>query len=155
MIRKIRLTENEIEQLIERVVDKTITESQDDAILLAIAEAIGNLGEIQCHLGDNELCGVIKIGEYSIDIDYEVDSTSYYYGGDEGDYYNAPQPQEFEKGETTVYVNRIWVNTEEADDVIKVEDNGIVANALKAAIDIDDESYPYMSDEDLAPDYED
>jgi len=153
-IRKIRLTESEIGQLIERVVERTINESQNDTILLGIAEAITNLGEIKCHIGDNELYGQIKFGEYDVDIDYNVDSSSYYYGGDDGDYYNAPTPKEIEQGNTDVNVTKIWVNTEDADDVMELEDTGIVANALKSVIYIDDESYPYMSDEDLEPDYD-
>ena len=154
-IRKIRLTENEIGQLIERVVERTINESQNDTILLGIAEAITNLGEIRCHIGDNELYGQIKFGEYDVDIDFNVDSSSYYYGGDDGDYYNEPTPKEFEQGNTDVNVTKIWVNTEEADDVMEIEDTGIVANALKSVIYIDEDSYPYMSDEDLKPDYDD
>lgn len=154
-IRKIRLTENEIGQLIERVVERTINESQNDTILLGIAEAITNLGEIRCHMGDNELYGQIKFGEYDVDIDFNVDSSSYYYGGDDGDYYNEPTPKEFEQGNTDVNVTKIWVNTEEADDVMEIEDTGIVANALKSVIYIDEDSYPYMSDEDLKPDYDD
>ena len=154
-IRKIRLTENEIGQLIERVVERTINESQNDTILLGIAEAITNLGEIRCHMGDNELYGQIKFGEYDVDIDFNVDSSSYYYGGDDGDYYNEPTPKEFEQGNTDVNVTKIWVNTEDADDVMEIEDTGIVANALKSVIYIDEDSYPYMSDEDLKPDYDD
>ena len=142
-MKNIILTEEEITALITEAVDNTITDNENNSILMGIAEKITDLGEIKATIGENELYGVINIGEYQVDINYTVETDSYWGGaGDPGDYYHEPSEPELVEGEMRVFVNEIWVNTDENDDVIDVEDNGIIANALKSVIVLDELDYP-------------
>ena len=142
MRQKILMTENEVRDIITEAVEQTISDEQNNQILMGIAEAITNLGTVPCYIGENELYNQIHIGEYNVDIDYTVESDSYYSGGDDGDYYNAPQPSDFNEGEVRVTVSAIYVNSDEGDDLMDIEDTGIIANALASVIEINDTEYP-------------
>lgn len=153
MRNKIILTEEDITNLITEAVDSVINEEDNNAILMGIAEQITALGEIHCNLGENELYDQIQIGEYSVNINYTVESESYWTGvGDPGDYIHEPQQPDFNEGETRVTVNDIQVDNEESDDVIDIEDNGIIANALKSVIVFDETDLPDRSFEYDEPD---
>jgi hypothetical protein len=143
MRKNLVLTEEQVTSLIREAVENTIDEANNNSILMGIAEKITDMGEIKANIGENELYDQIEIGEYHIDINYTVETDSYWGGaGDPGDYYHEPQEPDLVEGETRVFVNQIWVNTDENDDVMNIEDNGIIANALKSVIVLDELDYP-------------
>lgn len=141
-MKTVLLTEDKLNSIISEAVEQVLDGAQNEQILMGIADAITNLGNIPCHVGENELYGQIHIGEYDVDIDYVVESDAYYEPKDEGDIYNIEPSRNFVDGETRVFVVEIYVNSENGDNLIDIEDNGIVANALKSVIEIDNMSYP-------------
>lgn len=153
---KLVLTEEEITSLIKEAVESAINIDDEDSILIAIADKITDMGEINATIGENDLYGEIKIGDFDVDIHYTVETDSYWGGaGDPGDYYHEPQSPELVNGEMRVFVTEIAVNSEESDDVIPIEDNGIIANALKNVIVLDPLDLPKSDYEYDEPDLDD
>lgn len=144
-MKKLIITEEDVINMLKEAVDRVITDNDNDTILIGIAEKITDMGEINCNIGENQLDDIM-IGDYIIAIDYTVETDSYWAGvGDPGDYYNEPEQPDFNEGEMRVVVNKIWVNTENEDDVIDIEDTGVIANAIKSVAVIDETSLPDRS----------
>ena len=150
---KLIITEEDVIDMLKEAIDQVIEDNDNDDILLGIAEKITDMGEINCNIGENEI-NDIQIGDYNVSVDFTVESDSYWTGvGDPGDNYNEPEA-DFNEGETRVLVTKIWINTDEEDDVIDIEDTGVVANAIKSIAVIDEMSLPDRSFEYDEPDVE-
>lgn len=146
MLRKLRLTESDLHRIIASAVGKILTESNDNELLSAIVEKLSNVdidakpgkNEIQVPLDDN--------GDLIAFIDFVVDDNRYLEHGMRSQSRDVPDDPDSIEGDYNVMVSSIIIYDDNNEET-EFADNGMVADALRDLINLDNEELDYLDDD--------
>jgi len=142
---KIRLTESDIHRIISSTVRRIIKEGQENAELLSkIVEGLSN-AQVTSNIGENYVdVPLDSQGNLIASVYYEIEDNRYLIKGMPGDgYLTDDDPDEID-GDYKVFVTKIILD--ENGDATYIEDNGMVANALKSLVKPDVDGLEYYDD---------
>lgn len=142
---KIRLTESDLKNLISSTVKRILKEEvNDSSILSRIVERLTNI-DVPASGGENSVeVPLDDEGNVIAFIDYEIKDNRYL------NQVEAPDgPLDNVEGDFELYITNMVIY-DENDNETPIEDNGMVTNALKELVNLDDSDLDY-----LTPDYDD
>ena len=111
--------------------------------LSTIVDALTKIGRIEPNVGENSL--EIPLGSVTVMLGYNVDDHRYVHGMPSSDDYDDREVE----GGISVEVGTIEVYDNNGKLIDQLEDNGMVEDALKSVIDMDDSSVEEYSDSDM------
>ena len=146
MLKKLRLTESDLHRIIASAVGKILTESNDNELLSAIVEKLSNVNidakpgknEIQVPLDDN--------GDLIAFIDFVVEDNRYLEHGMRSQSRDVPDDPDSIEGDYNVMVSSIIIYDDNNEET-EFADNGMVADALRDLINLDNEGLDYLDDD--------
>ena len=146
MLKKLRLTESDLHRIIASAVGKILTESNDNELLSAIVEKLSNVdidakpgkNEIQVPLDDN--------GDLIAFIDFVVEDNRYLTPGMMSQSRDVPDDPDSIEGDYNVMVSSIIIYDDNNEET-EFADNGMVADALRDLINLDNEGLDYLDDD--------
>lgn len=146
MLKKLRLTESDLHRIIASAVGKILTESNDNELLSAIVEKLSNVdidakpgkNEIQVPLDDN--------GDLIAFIDFVVEDNRYLEHGMMSQSRDVPDDPDSIEGDYNVMVSSIIIYDDNNEET-EFADNGMVADALRDLINLDNEGLDYLDDD--------
>ena len=138
----IRLTESDIHRIISSTVRRIIKEGQENAELLSkIVEGLSN-AQVTSNIGENYVdVPLDSQGNLIASVYYEIEDGRYLTKGMQGDGYLTPDDPDEIDGDYQVFVTKIILD--ENGDATYIEDNGMVAKALKSLVDPDTSDLEY------------
>ena len=146
MLKKLRLTESDLHRIIASAVGKILTESNDNELLSAIVGKLSNIdidakpgkNEIQVPLDDN--------GDLIAFIDFVVEDNRYLEHGMRSQSRDVPDDPDSIEGDYNVMVSSIVIYDDNNEET-EFADNGMVADALRDLINLDNEGLDYLDDD--------
>lgn len=145
----LRLVESDLHNLIVSTVKKILKEGyENNEILSRIVERL-SIADVPSKVGENYVdVPLDDNGDIIACIDYELQDDRYLMKGMESDGYNYPDDPDEVYGDYKVFVTSIVIddNGEETE----IEDNGMVANALKNLVDPSTDDLEYYEDDDYS-----
>lgn len=143
----IRLVESDLHRLISSAVKRILRESgEKNGILSRIIERLSS-AEISSNIGENYVdIPLDDNGNVVACIDYEIEDNRYLVKGMQGDGYLQPDDPDSIEGDYQVYVSNITLDDNGKE--MQIEDNGMVADALKSLIDPGIDNLEYYDDDD-------
>jgi hypothetical protein len=146
MLKKLRLTESDLHRIIASAVGKILTESNDNELLSAIVGKLSNIdigakpgkNEIQVPLDDN--------GDLIAFIDFVVEDNRYLEHGMRSQSMDVPDDPDSIEGDYNVMVSSIVIYDDNNEET-EFADNGMVADALRDLINLDNEGLDYLDDD--------
>ena len=146
MLKKLRLTESDLHRIIASAVGKILTESNDNELLSAIVEKLSNVNidakpgknEIQVPLDDN--------GDLIAFIDFVVEDNRYLEHGMRSQSRDVPDDPDSIEGDYNVMVSSIVIYDDNNEET-EFADNGMVADALRDLINLDNEGLDYLDND--------
>lgn len=111
--------------------------------LSTIVDALTKMGRIEPNVGENSL--EIPLGSVVVMLSYNVEDHRYVHGMPSSEDYDDREVE----GDISVEVGTIEVYDNDGGLVDQLEDNGMVEDALKSVIDMDDSSVEEYSDSDM------
>lgn len=146
MLKKLRLTESDLHRIIASAVGKILTESNDNELLSAIVGKLSNIdidakpgkNEIQVPLDDN--------GDLIAFIDFVVEDNRYLEHGMRSQSRDVPDDPDSIEGDYNVMVSSIVIYDDNNEET-EFADNGMVADALRDLINLDNEELDYLDDD--------
>lgn len=146
MLKKLRLTESDLHRIIASAVGKILTESNDNELLSAIVGKLSNIdidakpgkNEIQVPLDDN--------GDLIAFIDFIVEDNRYLEHGMRSQSRDVPDDPDSIEGDYNVMVSSIVIYDDNNEET-EFADNGMVADALRDLINLDNEGLDYLDDD--------
>lgn len=142
---KIRLTESDLKNLVSSVVKRILREEvNNNSILGKIVERLSNM-DIQAKHGENDVqVPLDDEGNVIVFIDFTINDNRYLVKVD------APDgPWDEPEGDFELQITALIVMDEDGNET-PIEDNGMVANALKELVTLDNSELDYPT-----PDYDD
>ena len=140
---KIRLTESDLKNIIYSTVEKILKEEIDNnSILSRIVDRLSNM-DVSASNGSNSVeVPLDDEGNVIVFIDYEINDKRYL------NKVEAPDgPLNDIEGDFELYITDMTVY-DENDNETPIEDNGMVANALKELVNLDDSDLDYAIEDD-------
>lgn len=146
MLKKLRLTESDLHRIIASAVGKILTESNDNELLSAIVGKLSNIdidakpgkNEIQVPLDDN--------GDLIAFIDFIVEDNRYLEHGMRSQSRDVRDDPDSIEGDYNVMVSSIVIYDDNNEET-EFADNGMVADALRDLINLDNEGLDYLDDD--------
>lgn len=140
---KIRLTESDLKNLISSTVKRILKEEvNDSSILSRIVERLTNI-DVPASGGENSVeVPLDDEGNVIAFIDYEIKDNRYL------NQVEAPDgPLDNIEGDFELYITNMVIY-DENDNETPIEDNGMVTNALKELVNLDDSDLDYNIQDD-------
>lgn len=143
----LKLVESDLQRLISSAVKKILKEgNENNEILSKIVERLSE-ADIPSNSGENYVdVPLDDNGDVIACIDYELQDDRYLVRGMSGDGYLTPDDPDEIEGDYQVYVTSIIIDNN--GEETQIEDNGMVANALKNLVTPDDDNLEYYEDDD-------
>ena len=111
--------------------------------LSTIVDALTKMGRIEPNVGENNL--EIPLGSVVVMLSYNVEDHRYVHGMSSTEDYDDREVE----GDISVEVGTIEVYDDDGGLIDKLEDNGMVEDALKSVIDLDNSTVEEYSDSDM------
>ena len=152
----LRLTESDVSRLIKEAAYKILNEmmeGQDNEILSQVVNAIHGTNNLTMNPNTEETLELYLSDTEDLIayvIAYADDNRSIAYG-DEGDGYTTPPAPDEILGDYEIHVIKIELY-KDGDLIAELEDNGMVADALMDAVNVEEDGLPSVDDK---YDYED
>ena len=140
---RIRLTESDLKNIIYSTVEKILKEEIDNnSILSRIVDRLSNM-DVSASNGSNSVeVPLDDEGNVIVFIDYEINDKRYLNNVE------APDgPLNDIEGDFELYITDMVIY-DENDNETPIEDNGMVTNALKELVNLDDSDLDYAIEDD-------
>ena len=111
--------------------------------LSTIVDALTKMGRIEPNVGENNL--EIPLGSVVVMLSYNVEDHRYVHGMSSSEDYDDREIE----GDISVEVGTIEVYDDDGGLIDQLEDNGMVEDALKSVIDLDNSTVEEYSDSDM------
>ena len=111
--------------------------------LSTIVDALTKMGRIEPNVGENNL--EIPLGSVVVMLSYNVEDHRYVHGMSSTEDYDDREVE----GDISVEVGTIEVYDDDGGLIDQLEDNGMVEDALKSVIDLDNSTVEEYSDSDM------
>lgn len=143
----LRLIESDLHRLISSTVQKILKENADNNGLLSMIVERLSSTEIPSNKGENYVdVPLDDEGNIIACIDYEIEDNRYLVRGMQSNDYDVPDDPDEVEGDYQVFITSIVID--ENGEQKPIEDNGMVANALKSLINPDMDDLEYYEDDD-------
>ena len=144
---KLRLTESDLRKIISTTVGKILKEgAENNEILSRIIERLSNV-DVSSNIGSNDIeVPLDEIGNQIAFITYEIEEGRYLTPGMPGADRDVEDDYPNVEGDFEVYVTEIVIY-DENNNPTQVEDNGMVAKALKSLVTPEETNLDYYEDD--------
>jgi hypothetical protein len=144
---KLRLTESDLRSIISSTVGKILKEgAENNEILSKIIERLSS-SEVTSDMGENEVeVPLDETGNQIAFVTYEIEEGRYLTPGMPGADRDVPDDYPNVEGDFAVYVTNIVIY-DENNNPTQIEDNGMVAKALKSLVTPEERNLNYYEDD--------
>lgn len=144
----IRLTESDLHRIIKSSVSRILKEEADTQLLSQIVQGIMQLRSIDASPSrENDVDEIQLQNGNLVFISFNVNDRRYLVQGMRSGSYDVPDDPDEIEGDYDIDITSIEIYSEDGEKIADIEDNGMVADAIKSIADVDNSELEYYEDD--------